>query len=135
MLLFLCFQEPPVARNIEVHAVVMENLTYLHRYLTITVNKKQMQELQTVCPTLRHSRLLGRAGKYFFFLSVKILKLPFLIPNGTRVFLIPSRTKVLRGREISGIKIVSINFLNLKKIILGDVLCFTLLHSKYFASI
>lgn len=66
MLLFLCFQEPPVARNVEVHTVVMENLTYLHRYLTVTVNKKQLQDLQTIFTALRHSRLFCRAGKSFF---------------------------------------------------------------------
>lgn len=45
----------------------MENLPYLYRYLTITVNKKQMQDLQTVFTALRHSSLFGKGGWEIFF--------------------------------------------------------------------
>lgn len=73
IILFSCFQEPPLARNVEVHTVVMENLPYIYRYLTIPVNKKQMPDLQTVLTALRHKLyLLEVAGKYLFQ-SVKSL--------------------------------------------------------------
>lgn len=62
--ILLCFQELPLARN--VRTVVMENLTYLYRYLTITVNKKQMQDLQTIFTALRHRSLFSRAGWEIF---------------------------------------------------------------------
>lgn len=86
ILFALCFQEPPQAGNVEVHTVVMENLAYLYRYRTITVNKKQMPDQQAVFTALRRSILLGRVGWEIFFSGWENLKISFSHPNGSEVF-------------------------------------------------
>lgn len=131
MVLFLCFQEPPVARNVDVHTVVMENLTYLHRYLTITVNKKQMQDLQTIFTALRHSRLFGRASKYFFYAC----EITFSYSQLDRSFPYSEWDKGFKGQGGEWDENCLYEIFKLKKINLDDFSCFTLVYSKCFVSI